>query len=116
MAFNAFKYVDELRDAGIPDKQAEAHLRVLSSIIEGELATKHDIELLRKDMKESENNLKRDIKELELKINESQKHQSQQIAASQDRQTLKIILSMAGVMAGLLALFGFAASMFKAAS
>ena len=59
---------------------------------EMDMTFKHKIELVRKD-----------IKTLELQIKDSQKG-----------ETLKIILSMTGVMAGLLAIFGFVVNMFKA--
>ena len=73
--FNAFKYVEDLREAGVPDKQAEAHLRVLHDIVESNLATKRDIEEVKRDIEEVKreiqelrNELKRDIKELEQKM------------------------------------------------
>ena len=52
--FNALKYVEELKGAGVPERQAEAHLRILHEIIESNLATKRDIEELKRDMKEFE--------------------------------------------------------------
>ena len=61
--FNAVKYIGELREAGIPEKQAEAHLRILHEVIESNLATKRDIEEVKRDIEE----VKRDIKELEQK-------------------------------------------------
>ncbi len=61
MQFDALKYVDTLRKAGIPDKQAEAQVRVLNEIIDSNLATKRDI-------KELERDIKQDIKELEQRI------------------------------------------------
>ena len=57
MSFNALKYLDILINAGVPEKQAKAQLQVLESVTDDNLATKHDIELVRKD-----------IKNLELKI------------------------------------------------
>ncbi len=72
--FNAFKYVENLREAGVPDKQAEAHLRVLHDIVESNLATKRDIKELEQKMELEINEVKRDIKEfeqkMELEINE----------------------------------------------
>lgn len=44
--FNAFKYVGELREAGVPEKQAETHLRILHEIVESNLATKRDLKEL----------------------------------------------------------------------
>ena len=67
--FNAFKYVGELREAGVPEKQAETHLRILHEIVESNLATKRDIKELEQKMElkmeQNTNELKRDIKELE---------------------------------------------------
>ena len=61
MNFNALKYVEELRNAGMPEKQAEAQIRVLNEVVDSELASKLDVETVRKE-------LKRDIKELELRL------------------------------------------------
>lgn len=61
MNFNALKYVEELRNAGMPEKQAEAQIRVLNEVVDSELASKQDVETVRKE-------LKRDIKELELRL------------------------------------------------
>ncbi len=46
MGFDALKYVETLRKAGIPDRQAEAQVRVLNEIIDSNLATKRDIKEL----------------------------------------------------------------------
>ena len=61
MNFNALKYVEELRNAGMPEKQAEAQIRVLNEVVDSELASKQDVETVREE-------LKRDIKELELRL------------------------------------------------
>ena len=71
-SFNAIKYIGELREAGVPEKQAEVHLRILHEVIESNLATKRDIEELRselkRDIQELRNEFKRDIKELEQRM------------------------------------------------
>ena len=48
MAINAFKYVEKLKEAGVPQKQAEVQIKVLSEMVESELATKKDISELEK--------------------------------------------------------------------
>ena len=68
MGFNALKYVEELRAAGFPDKQAEAQVRLLNDIVDSDLATKRDIKELDLKIESTKNELKRDIKELDLKI------------------------------------------------
>ena len=62
---------------------------------------------LKRDIKELDTGLRRDIKEFELKIDNFGKD----IKSSQNDQTLKIILSITGIMAGLLAMFGFVIGM-----
>ena len=59
--FNAIKYIGELRAAGVPEKQAEVHLRILHEVVESNLATKRDIEELKIEFK-------RDIRELEQRM------------------------------------------------
>ena len=61
MKYNAFKYLDDLKKAGFPAKQAEVMAKGLTEFTESQLATK------------------RDIKELELKIKASQNTQTFQI-------------------------------------
>lgn len=48
--FNAFKYTKQLEEVGFSREQAELQLQVITEIVEGELATKHDLEILRKDL------------------------------------------------------------------
>ena len=77
MGFNALKYVEDLRIAGVPDQQAKAQVRILHEIIESDLATKRDILDITNHIKLLENSnqeIKRDIKVLEkeiIKIKES---------------------------------------------
>lgn len=67
MVFNALKYVEILRNAGIPDKQAEAQVRVLNEVMESDLATKRDITDIKRDItdiKRDITNVKKDIEDL----------------------------------------------------
>ena len=43
MVFDTLKSVEELQEAGIPENQAKAQVRVFQRIIESDLATKRDI-------------------------------------------------------------------------
>ena len=71
-SFNAIKYVGQLREAGVPERQAEVHLRILHDVIESNLATKRDTEELRtklkRDTEELRTKLKRDIEELKTEL------------------------------------------------
>ena len=75
VAFDTHAHVKRLVAAGFTETQAEAEVQVISELIEDQLATKHDIELLRLDMKELETklrleieSLRRDMKEMETKL------------------------------------------------
>jgi hypothetical protein len=64
-AFDTLAYANRLKQGGFPEKQAEILAEVqsesLKELIDEKLATKHDIELVRKDIVL----VKRDIKEFE---------------------------------------------------
>ena len=75
IAFDTLKYSKRLKDAGVPDKQAEAEVEALAEALEvnlKDLPTKDDLTretgLLRRDLKELETSLKRDMKELESSL------------------------------------------------
>ena len=80
MAFNALKYVQVLRKVGVPQKQAEEQakgLQLVQEDLQSDLATRHDIELVKKDIKnldykmESLNrDVKKDINNLKKDIND----------------------------------------------
>lgn len=53
-AFDTLAYAKRLRDAGVPESQAEAHAEALRQITADQLATKTDIALLQRDLKELE--------------------------------------------------------------
>jgi len=54
VTFDMLAYAKKLKAAGFTDQQAEVQAQAFAEIIEERLATKQDIELLRRDMKELE--------------------------------------------------------------
>lgn len=62
--FDTLEYVHKLKEAGVPEKQAVTHAKALSEVIEGNLATKYDLELIKREIEL----LRRDIKEIENRI------------------------------------------------
>ena len=54
VTFDTLSYAKKLKAAGFTDQQAEVQAQAFAEIIEERLATKQDIELLRRDMKELE--------------------------------------------------------------
>lgn len=80
VVFDTLEYAKRLKSVGFTEQQAEAQVEVLADIIEEKLATKQDIAVLQKDMKEIEKNMKemetslrRDMKELETSLRRDMK-------------------------------------------
>ena len=64
LSFDTHTYVKELQATGFTEAQAEVQAKALKNIIDNDLATKHDIELVRHDVEL----VRRDVKELETKM------------------------------------------------
>lgn len=56
-SFDTLTYAKKLQEAGFTPQQAEAQAGALRDVVDQNLATKQDIEALRRDMKEMEGRL-----------------------------------------------------------
>ena len=65
---NALKYVKILEGTGITREQAEAHVQIISEILEGDLATKQDIKNLETSIDRLEHKMDTDVERLEHKM------------------------------------------------
>ena len=54
ITFDTHAYVKKLKAVGVTEEQAEVQAETLAGLISDQLATKQDIELLRRDIKEVE--------------------------------------------------------------
>jgi len=61
LAFDTLAYAKKLKEAGVPEAQAEVQAQALAEIVEERLVTK-------RDLKELETEIKRDIKEMEMRL------------------------------------------------
>lgn len=68
ITFDTLAYVKKLKAAGVPETQAEVQAETFAEIIEDRIATKHDIFMLKQDLKELELTLKRDIANIKAEI------------------------------------------------
>jgi len=48
--FDSREFINELTGSGMPERQAEAVVRTVTKVMDANLATKADIELIHKDM------------------------------------------------------------------
>ncbi|MBF0133492.1 MAG: DUF1640 domain-containing protein [Magnetococcales bacterium] len=70
MAFDTLAYAKRLKAAGVPEAQAEVQAETIVDLMEERLATKLDIDVVRRDMKEIEAGLKRDIENVRRDMKE----------------------------------------------
>ena len=61
IAFDTLAYAKKLKQAGVPEAQAEVHAEAFAEIIDERIATKEDILELKRDLKELEMRLKHDL-------------------------------------------------------
>ena len=54
LTFDTHAYIKKLKAVGFTEEQAEVQAETLAGLINEQLATKQDIELIRRDMKELE--------------------------------------------------------------
>ncbi len=68
IAFDTHAYVKKLRDAGVPEAQAEIQLEAIVAILEHQLAPERDLELRKVELERQIAELKRDVKQLDVKL------------------------------------------------
>ena len=68
MAFDTLKSVEELQEAGIPENQAKAQVRVFQRIIESDLATKRDVKGLEQETLQLKKDLQQEMREMEYRL------------------------------------------------
>lgn len=61
LIFDTLQYANRLKDAGVPEKQAEVQIEMIREIMDDKLTTKTDIKHL-------EERISQNMKELELRI------------------------------------------------
>ena len=80
---NALKYVKILEGTGITREQAEAHVQIISDILEGDLVTKQDL-------LNSENSLKTELVRLESNLSNSIQQLDHKMLQTECRMTIKL--------------------------
>lgn len=59
--FNSLKYTKILEESGLPRNQAEAHMQIMTAVVEEDMATKADLKELKTDLKSEMRDFKNDI-------------------------------------------------------
>jgi hypothetical protein len=112
--FDTLAYAKKLREAGVPERQAEVHAEALRSLVEDNLATKRDlkelenalrqeIELVRRDMKEMETGLRRDMKEMDTGLRRDMREMDtglrHEMKEMETRLRYLVIVQLGGIIA-----------------
>lgn len=72
ITFDTLKFVRRLKEAGVPEKHAEAEAEALSEVFDlhaQDLATKADIKEVRSEIQAVKSELKADMREMDTRIN-----------------------------------------------
>ena len=80
---NALKYVKILEGTGITREQAEAHVQIISDVLEGDLVTKQDLA-------NSEASIRAAITRLDTKFDTSVERIENKLLQSEYRTTIKL--------------------------
>ena len=94
-AFDTAEYCNTLKEAGVPEQQAEGHLKGLKNVTNN-LATKQDILATRQDLKNVKTELGAEIDKLDTKIDSVQT----KLGAKIDRKANYLVLSIIGIILG----------------
>jgi hypothetical protein len=87
---NALKYVKILEGTGITREQAEAHVQIISDILEGDLVTKQDLLNSENSLKASISILDTKFLRLDTKIDTAIENLENKILQSEYRMTIKL--------------------------
>ena len=88
--FDTLYYAKKLREAGFTEQQAEAQAEALRAVVDENLATKYDIELVRRDVKELEVALRNDLKGSEVALRNDLK--GSEVALRNDLKEMEVAL------------------------
>lgn len=120
-AFDTLSYARRLKEAGVPEAQAEAHAEAARTFIMGELVTRHDLavmgQALQRDLQVTREGLQRDLqatseglqRDLQTATTELRQEQGslrrdldslrRELEAKIDHQTLKLTLRLGLLLA-----------------
>ncbi len=66
--FNTLRYARKLEDAGVSREHAEAQVQIIAEILEEDVATKSDINILKSDINNLRVELENDISNLRVEL------------------------------------------------
>lgn len=81
--FNSLRCAKKLEEAGVPREQAEAHVLIISEILEMNLASKQDLEGVKHEIGRVKQELRQEIASVEQRL-------EQKIIQSEQRMTIKL--------------------------
>ncbi len=104
IAFDTLVYAKKLKSVGFTEAQAETLAESQAQLIESRLATKQDIELVRRDTVEMEASLKRDMKELEVSLKRDMKELEASLKHDMKEIEMRLTIRMGTLIAASIAI------------
>ena len=107
MVFDTLKSLEELQEAGIPENQAKAQVRVFQRILESDLATKRDIKeleqetlQLKKDLQQEMLQLKKDLQQEMLQLKNELQQEMRELEYRLIIKTGVMVVAATGIILG----------------
>lgn len=99
--FNAFKLTKQLEQAGFTREQAESQIQMVTEIVEGDLATKQDIHLLRNDSEKTIVLLRHDMERIESSLRSDMEKMETSLRSDMEKMEVSIRVDMKKMEASL---------------
>jgi hypothetical protein len=94
-AFDTLGYAKRLREAGVPNPQAEGHAEAAREFIMTELVTKQDLLAVRQDLQ----TVRQDLQATKLELQAAMNSLEARLEAKIDTQTLRLTVRLGGIVA-----------------
>ena len=104
VAIDTLSYARRLEQAGVPRAQAEAHAEAVHALVREEVATKADVQSVRRDLQEVETRLKAELRELDLRLGGKIDGVEARLDAKIDELESRITVKPGGMLAAAVAL------------
>lgn len=99
VAIDTLSYARRLEKAGVPREQAEARAEAVHDLVREEVATKADVQSVKRDLRETEIRLKREIREVEARLKADIREVGLRLSARMNHLESRLSIRLGGMLA-----------------
>lgn len=96
--FNSLRYTKDLEEAGVPRKQAEAHVGIMSDMMASHFVTSQDLKDLRFEMNSKFKDAHNEVESLRIEMQSEFRNVRQEMQNLEHRLTIKVGTMMATML------------------